>query len=209
MSYVNCLNNILLLQAEKCGMDFKFIIKRIKNIIINPVGEWNVIANEKDDYKKVINSFAVPVIIIISFAKFLGLAKYGINLSFASVLLGIINFVSYYFGIYLTSLITKEIAPTFLSANNKTIVFKVIVYSSIPIFVASFISNLAPSLFFVNLFFVYTLYLLWTGISPLMNTPEKHKMSLIIIIIVILFASIQAIEKILVTILPVSKSISL
>ena len=190
-------------------MDFRFIINRIKNIIVNPVDEWRVIAYEKDDYKKVINSFALPIIIVISVAKFLGLAQFGMNLSIVSVLLGIINFVSFYFGIYLTSIILKEITPTFLSANNKTISFKVVVYSSIPIFVASFISNLAPSLFFVNLFFVYTLYLLWTGVTPLMNTPEKHKISLIIIIIVILFASTQAIEKILVSLLPVSTSIAM
>lgn len=189
-------------------MDYKWIILRIKNIISKPDSEWNSIANEKGDFKQVLNNYALPLILLVSVARFLGLSKFGINLSFYSILYAGVDFLSLYFGIYLAALIIKEIAPSFQSHNDKTIAFKIIVYSSTPIFVASFISNLAPSLFFVNLFYIYTLYLLWTGIGPLMNTAERNKMSFIIIIVIVLFASTVAIDKILTSLLPVAGTIS-
>ena len=188
-------------------MDFKRIILRIKNIISKPNSEWDIIANESDNYKAVMRDYALPLILVVSVAKFLGLSKFGINLSFYSILYAAVDFVSLYFGIYIAALIVKEIAPSFQSNNDKNIAFKLIIYSSTPVFTASFISNLAPSLFFVNLFYIYTLYLLWTGIGPLMNTAEKNKMSFIIIIVIILFASTQAIDKILTSLLPISTSI--
>ncbi len=189
-------------------MDIKWILLRIKNIISKPVLEWLVIANDNDDYKAVLRNYALPLIVLVSVARFLGLSKFGINLSFYAILYAIVDFLSLYFGMYISALIIKEVAPSFLSDNDKTVAFKIIIYSSTPIFVASFISNLASSLFFVNLFYIYTLYLLWSGIGPLMNTPERNKMSFIIIIVIVLFATTEAIDKILTSLLPVSGTIS-
>ena len=188
-------------------MNFGAIILRVKNIISSPGEEWKRIAKEKSTSNEIISDFALPLIIILSVSKFIGLVRFGANFSFVAIFVGLINFVSFYAGIYLTSLAVKEIAPTFFSNNEKTNAFKLVVYSAAPVFVASIIANLHPSLFFFRILYLYAAYLIWEGLDILLNTPEKNKLSFVLIIIVILFGIIEATGKILTVLLPVTNAI--
>ena len=68
-------------------------------------------------------------------------------------------------------------------------------------------SNLHPDLFFFRILYIYAVYLIWGGLDPLMKTPDKNKLSFVIIIVVILFGIIEALSKILTILFPVTNAI--
>lgn len=188
-------------------MEFANIILRIRNLASSPEKEWDNIASEETTTRKLINEYAMPLIIILSISKFLGFVRFGLDISFTGVLVGMISFASTYAGIYLTALAVVEIAPTFMSNNDKTLAFKLIVYSATPIFVALIIANIHPSLFFIKILYIYSIYLAWLGVDRLMKTPEKNKLSFVFLIMIMLFGIIEALSKILTVILPVTKAV--
>lgn len=189
-------------------MDVKWIFNKIVNIITQPDKEWQRIRDDKKSFNFHIKNFALPLIIALSLAKFINMAVFHQGYLFAdSFLFTIITFASSYVGMYLASIIISYLANSFSSVHNKDLCFKMIIYSSTPIYLASMVTNLFPSLDFLNIFFLYSIYLLWLGLDVLFKTPEKNKIGFMIIIVLILFGSVGAIYNVLNAILPVSNII--
>jgi uncharacterized membrane protein YciS (DUF1049 family) len=189
-------------------MNSRWIVDRVKNLIAQPAKEWKAIAEDNNDFNFHIKSFALPLIVALSVATLLNLLLFHKGFSMKDALLfAIIDFASNFLGMYFSSLIITFIAPTFSAVNDKVAAFKYIIYSSTPMYIAMLVTNLFPSLFFLNLFFLYTIYLLWLGSDILLKTPENNKLGFIIISVIILFGAGAAIHRILVEILPVETPI--
>ncbi len=189
-------------------MDAKWIINRIKNIIIQPQKAWVVIDRDKSSFNTVIKRYALPLIILSSLAEFVnvGLMQKGFFL-IDGFLYAIINFASYYLGMYLTAITVSYIAPSFLAINDKDTCFKLIIYSTTPIYLISTVTNLFISLVILNIIYIYPIYLLWLGLGTLLKTPEKTKMGFIVIILIFMYGSIEVINELLTNILPVNNII--
>lgn len=189
-------------------MDIRWIINKVKNIVVQPAKEWKTIGEDKNDYNFHVKQFALPLIIALSAASLinLGLLQKGFSVKDA-FLFAIIDFASYFLGMYFSSLIISYIAPTFQAVNDKTTAFKFIIYASTPMYLASLVTNLVPSLFFLNIFYLYTIYLLWLGSDLLLKTPEKNKLGFVIVTMLILFGTGAAMHRILIAILPVETTI--
>ena len=54
-------------------MDFRWILNRVKNIIVQPAIEWKTIRDENTDYNYHVKSFALPLIIALSVATIINL----------------------------------------------------------------------------------------------------------------------------------------
>ena len=186
-------------------MDTRLIFNRIKNIISQPDKEWDVIEQDSNGFMYHVKSFAMPCIIALSLAKFINTAfiQNGFMI-WNALLFTIIDLVSYVGGLYLASNLISYIGPSFLAESEKTRTFKYIIYASTPIYLATFVTNLVDSLLFMKLFYAYAIYLLWIGADRMMKVPEKHKLVFIIIVIVLIFGTEEAIRHILMSILPVS-----
>jgi hypothetical protein len=180
-------------------MNFRNFIKRTINIIFNPVNEWIVIADEPYSHAALVRTFALPFIILCSVSKFAGLLFISGQFEFQNaLLLSLIQFVIIYTGIYLTSKIVYKLAPSFHSEKNQDQAFKLIIYSCVPFFISTFIVNLLPSLFFFQLFYLYTIYLLYNGITVLLKTPDDQKIGYVVISLIILAGISLALYRILI-----------
>ena len=149
--------------------NFKEIVTRAKNIIIVPKDEWNIIVNENKTSTEVLLGYMIWLILIPVFAVLIGWndhLSYGIKLAVQQV-------VSIIAGCYLMAWILNELAEKYGAAKNFDRAFGLIAYC----YTADCISGIfmmIPALKFLSVLgSLYSFYLLYTGIRPMMNVPEE------------------------------------
>ena len=158
------------------------IISKVKNILLNPKTEWEVISEKNDTHLKVLTAYLIPLALIPAIAGFIGYGIFGFNLmgihtSFANfgIRHALTSFIATLGGAYLSALIIAFLADKFESVKNFDKAFSLVAYSYTPMCVAG-ILLLIPSLSLVaTLGGLYGLYLLYLGLSPVMKTPEEKK----------------------------------
>jgi hypothetical protein len=163
-------------------MDYKFLLHRTKDIILNPVKAWEAIHSENRPLKDVRGSFFFPLIILVAISAFLGslIFTHSSLSPLYSIFIGIKYFILLYILIYASSIIFKEITHALDLGKNFSLSFNIITYSLAPFFLCQIISHLLESLIFVNILALYGLYIFWTGAEKLLNPPEHKKMPLLI-----------------------------
>ena len=163
-------------------MDFKFLAKSVKNIILKPVKSWEDIYLENKPVKYIGRNLLLPLIILAAVSGFLGTFLFTRTelLKAYSVLTGVKYFILIYLVIYVTSLIFREITKPIGVGTDFNMSFKLIAYSSVPFIICQIISLLFESFIFINVLALVGLYIFWTGMEKLLNPPEKRKLPLMI-----------------------------
>lgn len=155
------------------------LFQRIKNILIDPDSEWAAIATEPGDVRTLFTRYVAILALIPAVCGFVGASIIGFSVSVGTfrvpVLDGIFNAViSYVFSfviVYVVALIIDLTAPSFRAQSNFPNALRLSVYSFTPTWLAG-IFLLLPGLRFLTILGLYGLYLLWTGLSPLMGAPR-------------------------------------
>jgi len=174
-------------------MDFIEIIQRAKNILIRPVEEWKVIKEESTDKSGVIRNYALPFTLLLAITCFFGIFLFRnyVTLSIM-VIRAVVTFLSAFLSIYISAYLINELAPSFDSKKDLNSSFKLVIYSYTALFASHAIANLLLPLFFVVIFGIYSAYIIWTGLEPMMETSDDKKVvfgiisSLIILVVYVL-----------------------
>ncbi len=183
-------------------MDFNPLINKVKEIITNPVQAWENIKHDTDDKQEILIKFALPLIVLGSFTTFIGSASFGLGHStYIGFMSAIAYFISCIAGIYISAVVINELAPNFGSEKDLDKAFKLVIYSSSASFLATIVSSLHPMLSFVGLFGLYSIYIFWLGVKPMMNTPEDKKLGFVVISALIIITIIFLLNLILTSIL--------
>ncbi len=153
------------------------LIDRVKNILITPKTEWDVIDNETATPQSLLMSYVLPLAIISAVGPLLtGFLFPGVfGLTFFLVT-AIIAFVSTVLGYYISVYIVDLLAPSFGSEKNLNKSAQLVAYSSTPSYVAGllgFIPILGGLLKFAA--WIYSVYIMYLGVGPLKKTPEDKK----------------------------------
>jgi hypothetical protein len=175
-------------------MDFKFLHRRIKYVILDPVKAWDAIHSENRPIKDVRGSFFFPLIILVALAAFAGSVIFdnsGLSIEY-SILAGVKYFLLYYFVIYASALILREISYAQDLGRNFTTSFKLIAYSIAPLLLCQIASRIFESFIFVNVLSFYGLYIFWIGMEKMLAPPEHKKMPMLIAITISLAGLIIA-----------------
>jgi len=170
-------------------MDFNAIFTRAKNILIQPATEWEVVKGETSDKNTVLKDYALPLIILVAIASFLGgliFTRFGLSIGYV-VTRAVIAFIVAFLGIYISAIVINELASSFGSKKDINAAFKLVIYSFTPVFIAQIVANLIPPLFFVSIFGLYMIYLLWMGLGSLMETPEDKKVGYVVVSALLIF----------------------
>jgi hypothetical protein len=163
-------------------MDYRFLLRRIRYIILDPAMAWDSILSDEKPIEDVRNSFFIPFIIAASIAAFLGSVIFtnsGLSVIY-SLLEGIKHFLLLYFVIYSSSFILKEITYALDLGRDFNLSFKLIVYSTTPFFICHIVSLIFESFIFVNILSLYGLYIFWLGTEKMLNPPDHKKMPMVI-----------------------------
>ncbi|TFG44372.1 MAG: hypothetical protein E4H43_00430 [Bacteroidia bacterium] len=163
-------------------MDFKFLAHTVRNIILNPVKEWDVIYAENKPASLFSKSLFLPLLILASVSTFLGVFLFtntGLE-DIYSVLKGVEYLSILCLVTYGTAFIFKEITNFLELGRDFSISFKIIVCSIVPFLLCQILSQILESFIFVNILSFFGLYILWAGIEKMLDPPEGKKLTLLI-----------------------------
>jgi len=165
------------------------LIGRVKNILMTPKTEWQVISAEEPNTKQIFMGYVLPLALLPAVASALGWGIFGMGhgSSFAYGLsAGLVTLISAFVGVYLAAFIIDQLAPSFSSQKNMGRAVQLVAYSYTPAWVGG-ILNIIPVIGWIGgLVALYGLYLLYLGIPPIMKTPQDKTVPYMIVSIVVL-----------------------
>jgi Yip1-like protein len=180
------------------------LTERVKNILVHPNQEWLVIEKEAASVSDLYTSYIIPLAALGPVASIIGLSVVGISsplggtyrVSFGTSLgHAVVTYVMALAGVYVLGLIIDALAPTFNGTKNNIQAFKVAAYSITPSWLVG-IFNLLPVLAFLQIFGLYSLYLLYLGLPVLMKSPADKTVAYTVVAIIaamVIFVIIAAV----------------
>ncbi len=188
-------------------MNLTKLIDKVKNIIVTPKEEWEVIATAVEDKRNIFLNYILPLLAVAAVGKFIGASSYGLGHSlYAGFMTAIAYAISTLAGLYIAAVVINELTDTFNTQKDLDAVIKLVAYSATPTFLATFVASLHPMLSFTGLFGLYSIYLFWVGVDPLLKTPEEKKLGFVVVSLLIAVAAIFILQTIFVSILVASSA---
>jgi hypothetical protein len=178
------------------------LVDRIKNILLSPRSEWQVIDAEPATVSSLYAGYIAPLSAIPAVCGAIGMSLVG-NAFFgkmamgAALTLAVVTYVMGLVSIYIVSLIINALAPSFGGTKNPVQALKVIAYSYTAAWVGG-IFAIIPALGIIGAIFgLYSLYLLYLGLPVLMKSPEDKSLGYTIVVIIVTIVVIGVIYAII------------
>jgi hypothetical protein len=170
------------------------IVERVKNILVTPKTEWDVIAAESTPPKQVLLSYVLPLAVIAASAGFIsasiiGYSGFGVTVR-TPIVWGIVMLVywvvMYTVIVFVLGFIIDALAPSFGGQKSLDQAVKVAAYSYTPAFLGALL-GIIPWIGWLLGFLLslYALYLLFLGLPKLMkNAADKTIVYEIVVVVV-------------------------
>jgi hypothetical protein len=172
------------------------IVERVKNILVTPKTEWDVVAAENTPPKQVILSYVMPLAVIAAIAGFIsssviGTSAFGVTVRMPmlwGVIMLVYWLVMYAVIVFVLGFIIDALAPSFGGQKNLPQAVKVAAYSYTPGLVGA-VFGIIPWIgwLLAILAGLYGLYLLYLGLPRLMKNPQEKTIVYEIVVIVVAF----------------------
>jgi Yip1 domain len=170
---------------KNLGEVMEQLFQRVKAIILTPQTEWPVIAREPAEPASLFTGYVAILALIPALAGFIGTALIGRYVSIMTGLISaIVGYLLTFVIVFVVALIVDALAPTFNAQKNFTNALKLTVYSYTPSWLAG-IFALIPGLSFLQILGLYGLYLLYVGLSPVMQAPKDKALLYAVAIVVV------------------------
>jgi len=162
------------------------IVDRVKNILITPKSEWEVISSESTPTAQLLTGYVLPLAAVSAVAYFIGMCFVGMSLGFLGtyrmpvgwgLVAAIWHLAAAVIAVFVVGFIIDALAPTFGGTKNSAQALKVAVYSYTPAWVAGvlyLLPMLSPLIILISL---YAIYLMYLGLPRLMKNPEDKSIA--------------------------------
>lgn len=155
------------------------IVDRAKAIILRPNEQWPKIAAEPASSGDILRNYVLPLAAIGPIATFIGGQIFGYGFLgikwtpdlIPALLQAIVSYALTIAGVFVLSYIADWLAPKFDGQSDKNGAFKLVAYGATASWLAQ-IFHLIPALSFFAMLGLYSLYLFYTGVTPLMKVPR-------------------------------------
>jgi Yip1 domain len=184
------------------------LIERVKNIIVTPNKEWDVIAAEQPDTGQIITGYVLPLVGAAALAGFIG---YGfIGVSYFGVRIAGINWGIYHAlnvvivaacSVFISSLVIDALAPSFGAEKNMNRSIQLVAYSMTPAWIGALLAILPAIALIGSLAGLYSFYLLYLGMVKLKKAPVDKQTTYFIVSLLVMFAIYIVVGLILAAIL--------
>jgi hypothetical protein len=165
------------------------IISRVKNILLTPKTEWQTIEAENESHMKVFTTYVALLALIPAIATFIG--KGLIGYSVFGVRVGgsigygigqaIVQYIIMVGGVYLTAFVINLLAENFNAKKDFDKSFSLVAFAYTPMFIGG-IFNIIPAIsILAGLIGLYSFYLLYIGLQPMMKQPEEKTVSYFVV----------------------------
>ncbi len=179
------------------------IIDRVKNILLTPKTEWEVINGETATPQSLLMSYVLPLAVVSAVGSLLkGLLFAGVLGIKYFVITAAIGFIAAVIAFFITVMIVDMLAPSFASEKDMGKSAQLVAYAGTPSYIGGLLSFIPVIGWLVMLAaWAYGIYLMYLGIGPLKKTPEDKKVVYMLvaylIMIVITFVLIAILGAIL------------
>lgn len=164
------------------------IVERAKNILLTPKTEWLTIDGENDDHQKVLTTYLLIIALIPAICSFVGYGLIGykvLGVKVGTVGLGLKQAISQYLsiiiGAYATAYAFNFFAEKYGAVKNFNKAFQLAAYCYTAICVGGFFYIIPGLRWIASLASIYSLYLLYIGLKPMMKVPEEKNTSYFVI----------------------------
>ncbi len=174
------------------------IAERVKNILLNPKKEWEVIDKETTDVPQLITGYLLLLALIPAIASFIGYWIVGYKVPFVGhvpgtfglgLRYGVLAFVTPVISVFITAFVINALADSFGSTKDFRRAMQLVVFSYTATLLAG-IFNLIPSLgILAFLAGLYSLYILYLGLQPMMKTPGEKVTSYFIVSLLVMIVA--------------------
>ena len=183
---------------------FTNIFDRAWGLMMSTTSTWEEIDEEVGQTNWLLTKFVFPWVGITSIVIFAFDAIYADSKNFQiGFLHSIVNAISligtYFLTLALTHSFFKKKLPEFHSHLK---IEKVIAYSFSVIYIIRIVTSIIPSLFFLHILDVYTVYLVWEGCRVLFQIDEDERSKIMLIISLSIIFTPAIIKKIILFMLP-------
>jgi len=160
--------------------DFKRLWDRIRNILLQPAQEWDIIREENLTVADVFTTYLVVVAAVPAVAGFIGSTVVGIPVTFVGTIrpniFRALSAAAVAYGcslaaVYVAALVVDRLAPAFKSESNRTRAVKLVGFTWLPVWGAGVVNILPMFGPLVVLVALYALYVYYLGLPKLMGTP--------------------------------------
>jgi hypothetical protein len=167
------------------------LVDRVKNILLNPRPEWEVIDGEVTTVGDLYKGYIIPLAAIGPIAQAIGWSVFGRSIPLVgtyrtpigSAITGaVVMFVMSLVAVYVLALVIDALAPTFDGTKNQMQALKVAAYSATANWVAG-IFALIPQLQVLSILGLYSLYLLYLGLPILMKSPKEKALGYTVVVV--------------------------
>ena len=168
------------------------LLARVKNILLTPKTEWEVIDAEPTTVADLYKGYIIPLAAIGPVAQAIGFSVFGMRVPFlgtyrtpvgTAITQAVVTYVLTLVAVFVLALIIDALAPTFNGTANRIQALKVAAYSYTASWVAG-IFMLIPALSFLSILGVYSLYLLFLGLPVLMKSPKEKALAYTAVVII-------------------------
>jgi hypothetical protein len=170
------------------------LVDRIKNIIVTPKTEWDVIAAETTPPPAIITGYVLPLAAVAAVAGFIGMTLVGVSMPFAgTVRLGfgwglaqaIYHLIMAVVMVFVLAFIIDALAPTFGAQKSMPQAVKVAAYAYTPVWVASVLTIIPMLGVIVLLAALYAVYLLYLGLPRVMHGPQEKAAGYTAVVVIV------------------------
>jgi hypothetical protein len=167
------------------------LIARVKNLLLTPGPEWEVIDREEADPRRLTLRYVAPLAVIPTIAIIIALAVVGVQAGgvfhrapiIGVLLSSLIFFILTIAAVFIFAHIINWLAPRFGAGRNYRQAFKVSAYSITAAMVAGVLAAWPALQVFALLGASYSLYLLFLGVPRVMHPPQKSAVNYSIVAI--------------------------
>ena len=168
------------------------LVDRVKNLLLSPAKEWEVIKGETWTTADLFTKYAIILAAIPALAGFLGYTFFGLSYGFGTIKLGfgtsltwaILTYILSLVGVFVLGFIIDALAPSFGSTKDLVASLKVAVFSSTAGWVAG-ILNIFPALsILVVIASIYGLVLLYMGLERVKSVPKEKIVGYFVVVLI-------------------------
>jgi hypothetical protein len=189
------------------NIDTGKIISRVKAVLFDPPNAWTSIKAEQATIKELYLNYFLVLAALPPLCGFLGNVIFGVTLPFIGTIhppffsaLGgaLFRYVLSLGGMYVLALILQFVAKNFSGNPDLSNTFKLAAFSYVPAYVFGVLGIMPGFVAMIGgLLSLYSIYVFWTGVTPMTDVPEGKKIPFTIvsaILAIIVFAVIGVIS---------------
>jgi Yip1 domain len=166
------------------------LIDRVKNILITPKTEWDVINGETATPQSLLTGYVVPLALIAFAGPLLTGILWAGSWGFKYYLItAVVALIAQIVAFYVSAIIIDLLAPSFGAEKNLNKSAQLVAYSGTPSYVAALLSFIPVLGWLIGLAgWAYGIYIMYLGIGPLKKAPEDKKVVYMIVSFIVMIA---------------------